>query len=167
MKKVLLIPIGFFLGISLLFNNCDKDKSVEVLPLMSAKVDNEDWSSVFTNAVMYMQEDYISIVGTPGSAENADKSIQILVNKRQEGTYVFEVSNIDECMIYYTKTAGATYGSSDFYQALMATVTISKIDTEKKTVSGTFSGTLYEDATSGYINITDGKFENMPYQEAE
>ena len=166
---MLFISIGFFLGISLLFNSCDKVNDILALPSMTAKVDNTTWTSVFNTAAMYRNNDYISIIGAPEISADADKLIRIEVNQRLEGKYEFEMSIIDDCMIYYSKTAGATYGSSDYYEAILATVTITKIDTEKKTISGTFSGTLIETShtTNDEINITEGKFDNISYQEIE
>jgi hypothetical protein len=169
MKKIILLTIGLFLGIGLLFNNCDKVNDILALPTMSAKVNTVSWTAVFTNAIMYIANDYISITGTPEISENADQLINITVNQRVEGTYEFETGTIkDDCKIIYLKTAGATYGSTDFYQSTIATVTITKIDTEKKTVSGTFTGTLYEtSASTDFVRITEGKFDNIPYEEIQ
>jgi hypothetical protein len=170
MKKIALLTITFILGISILFNNCDKVDDILALPSLSAKVNTVAWTAVFTNAVMYISNDYISITGTPEISENADQLINITVNQRAEGIYEFETGTIkNDCMISYLKKAGATNGTADYYKSDIATVTITKIDTEKKTVSGTFTGTLKEtsNTTNDFVRITDGKFENIPYQEIQ
>ena len=170
MKKLLVICTVFFLSLSaLLFNGCDL-KDILPIPSMTAKVNGDSWTSLFRASVMYISNNYFSVIGSPELSENADKVINISVYGRQPGTYELNPGTLTtECLIVYLKKAGAANGSSDYYVSTTATVTITKVDETKKTISGTFSGTLVE--SSGTVNdevtITEGKFENLTYQEVQ
>ncbi|OQY05251.1 MAG: hypothetical protein B6I20_01630 [Bacteroidetes bacterium 4572_117] len=169
MKKLFGSLVTVFIVIFMVsMNSCDED-GVLVLPSMKATVDGSQWTSLFRATIVDQTagSESIIITGTPTVSETADKTIVITVNGIAARTYKLSVAEgRTECLIAYKKTANAADGSDDYYVSLDATVTITKIDFEKKQVSGSFSATLYPNGNilQTKMEIRSGTFENLNFQ---
>lgn len=169
MKKTVKTIILSFIAVILLSGvSCESLEDILPIPSMTATVDGESWTSIFRYSVLYEANGVIMITGTPEVSENVDKAIILSIFGKEAGTYVLSTTEplSNQCAVVYKKTANAQNGSSDYYIAHTATITITKIDKEKKLLSGTFSATLMQSDTPEATNvvITNGKFENLNYQ---
>jgi hypothetical protein len=153
----------------LLLGSCEEVKEIIPLPSMKATVDGEAWTSIFRATVLFKSNNMITVTGTPDVSENVDKAIIISIFGTETGTYNLTPGTLTaECAIVYKKTANAENGGDNYYTSYDATVTITKIDKDKKQVSGTFSGKLISTGSAiGEISIANGTFENLNYQEQE
>jgi hypothetical protein len=168
--KELSKKIVFFLftGFIFLVNSCDKVNDFIPVPSMAATVDGESWTSIFRYSVLYQSNAMFMITGTPEATEEVDKAIVLSIYGTEPGTYELIPGTLTtNCLVVYKKTAGAVDGSDNYYISSIASITISKIDTEKKHISGTFSASLFpsNNPVGTEIIITNGKFENLTYQE--
>ncbi len=155
--------------IAVFMNSCDKVDEIIPLPSMKATVDGVAWTSIFrlTTVDQTAGSERITVTGTPTASETADKAIIITVNGITAKEYSLSAVPVKtECLIVYKKTANAADGSDDYYVSYKATVNITKIDLDKKQVSGTFSGSLLpsNNLLTTEINITNGTFENLNFQ---
>lgn len=164
MKKILKSISLVFVALFLL-GSCEEVKEILPVPSMTATVDGEAWTSIFRATVLFESNNMITITGTPEASKEVDKAIIVSINATEVGTYEQAplTNPIGDCNILYKKTANATTGSADYYLSTTATVTITKIDKEKKQISGTFSGSLLSTGANEVI-ISNGKFENLNYQ---
>ena len=150
-------------------NSCEELNDIIPVPSMKATVDGEAWTSIFRLTVVKQAPDpeMITISGTPTASETADKAIIITVNGIDVGEYnLSAMGGLAECAIVYKKTANAADGSDDYYVSYSATVNITKMDMDKKQISGTFSGSLVpsNNPLATEVNITNGTFENLNFQ---
>jgi len=155
---------GLFIAILLIsVNGCD-DTDIDILPSMKATVDGEAWTSLFRLSTV--SDSTIVIMGTPTISETADKTIILTTFGVTEGTYTLSLGSLTgDCTIAYKKTADAEDGGDNYYIAYEATIVISKLDTEKKKLSGTFNAKLRSTGNlADEVIITDGTFDNLNYQ---
>ncbi len=168
--KTILKGLSVILIALFLLGSCDEAANILPVPSMKATVGEEAWTSIFRATVLFKSNNMITITGTPDVSENVDKAIIIDIYGTDVGSYNLTSTGTltTDCWIVYKKTAGATDGGDDYYISHNATVTITKIDKDKKQVSGTFSGTLFSTGSLvDEISITNGTFENLNYQEQE
>ena len=163
MKKVILSSSLICMAVVMILFSDGCKKAEELFPSMSAKIDGTEWSAI--TKVTTMQSAQFLINGTSSSGE----VINVTVFGTSEGTYLLEF-NTDTSISVKTqfsglyKPKGAVSDSSN-YIAKEGTVVLSKVDTENKTVSGTFNFTARKTSLTdtSTVNITDGKFEDLKY----
>ena len=151
--------------------SCDETENIiPAVPSMKATVNDTAWTSIFRLTVVKQTagSELITVTGTPTLSETADKAIIVTVNGIEAREYNLStaIPIKTECAIVYKKTASAADGDDDYYVSVNAKVNITSIDLEKKTLSGTFSGTLYPNGniTKPSMEITNGSFENLNFQ---
>lgn len=162
MKKVLLYSIVLVLGLAA----CRKETSLEnggaTAGNFTARIDGVQWTAAGTKEGASILAGIIQITGI--SADN--KEITMTITDSAAGTYPVNqttasfaaYANVDSSELY----AYSTNQGSDSTQA-GGTVTISKIDTVAKTISGTFSFKVYRDIDGREKTITNGVFTKIPY----
>jgi len=168
MKKILQsIGIVFFIGLIISLNSCSKDSTILNLPSMKATVDGAEWTSIFRLSVLNQNQSPANIVitGTPTLSQTADKTIILTIKGTDAGTYTLGLGSATaQCLVVYKKTSDAAANSGNYFTSTEATITISKLDKEKKQMSGTFSAKLYAIGVATPVVITNGIFENLNYQ---
>ncbi len=157
--------IGLFIAmLTISITSCDETQVADLLPSMKATVDGEAWTSLFRLSTV--TDSSIVITGTPTASQTADKTIILTVFGTGEGTYQLGLGSLTaDCAVAYKKTANAADGEDNYYVAYEATIVITKLDTENKKLSGTFSAKLRSTGQlADEIVISDGTFENLNYQ---
>ena len=151
-------------------NGCEKVKDIIPVPSMKATVDGEAWTSLFRVSVYNESQTPSSIIitGTPGTTEISDETIILTVFGLEEGTYNLSTTLTTgaalECAVVYKKVAGADETDDNYYAAYEATVVITKLDKEKKMISGSFTAKCINTATIvDEVIINSGTFENLNY----
>jgi len=160
--------LGVFVFIGLIsLTSCEKDKEIIPLPLMKATIDGVEWNSIFRLSVMNSSvvPANIVITGTPSLSQTADKTIILTIKGIDAGTYNLSPGTLTaQCLVVYKKTSDAAENSGNYFTSTVASITISKIDTAKKQLSGSFSATLYAIGVAQPVVINNGTFENLNYQ---
>lgn len=143
--------VGFF------STSCDKDNDGNIIiPTISATIDNQEWMGLAPKGVL------TSGVLTIASTSLDGKAITITVNGDKEGTYELNPLLLKtQCGALYKPSLLNSQESS----LLSATgnVVITKFDTSKKRVSGTFEFTLANTALTATAQITKGTFNDVSY----
>ena len=127
----------------------------------SFEVDFNGETFVASNAVAIMGNGTISLGGFNTST---GQEFGIVIDGTAVGSY-----SDDALLMSYTPDAGSeyTYSNMNIIEGLSSgEVTITEIDTENHTISGTFSFTGWwgdEEANVPPIEFTNGVFENVPY----
>ncbi|CAM4098605.1 DUF6252 domain-containing protein [Flavobacterium antarcticum] len=154
------------------FTSCssDSDGTAVANSTVSAKIDGQNWQSIpnGVNITVTSVEDegvsqnVLQMVAT--SANLTVLTLQFPINNLVEGTYTFQGDQAG--MLSYTDLSSfSLYGSSAENGTL--SVTISNVNLAQKTLSGTFSGTLYDLMESGASKqITNGTFQNVKFETA-
>ena len=153
--KFLLSLLVFFLAA------CHKEASVDnsVEPL-SANINGQSW--VATNTFSYVIGGYIDIEGV----DSIGRSLSLVLNNMVRGNYPLSRETASAAA-YMDRTTIHTFTTNFSKDPSLAggQVTITEINKAKKTISGTFSMSLYND-TAGYkITVTQGNFKNLPYDD--
>jgi hypothetical protein len=164
MKKAILYAI-ILVGIWSI-SSCKKETSIEnpvsQVGNFTAKIDGVQWTAALTSEQATILGGVINITGI--SANNQE--ISITLNNDQTGNYTLNqaslslaaYADIDSSDLYaFTTNEGA-----DTTQA-GGQVTILKIDSVQKTISGTFSFKVYRDLDGRGKTITSGVFTSLPY----
>jgi hypothetical protein len=153
MKKV-----GIILIAALLFVSCEED-ILELFPEMSAEIDGVEWNSIAR--VNKMNDNNIVISGVSLGGE----TILLTINGTTEGTYDI-VDAPPGLVAAYNESELADINNPDLsnaYLGVIGTVTLSEVNTSKKTLSGTFRFTATR--VSDTKDITAGVFEDIKYTE--
>ncbi len=164
-----LLTLGLFAAITVILNSCNKD-----LPSMSCKVGDNNWVSTFRLTTM----GEVDVAGLSGILITATNTVSasegeyfaILLRGNSEKEYNLAVTLTTgqlECATIYIPNAADTSATAKQYIGTAGTVTITEVDTDNKTISGTFSFTMKNSLLdTESIQITEGKFENLKYSEA-
>ncbi len=147
-------------------NSCEEVEGILPIPSMEATVDGEAWTSLVRISVFNESEEpqRIIITGKPTADDTADQTIILTVFGNDVGTYELGVGTLisGDCLVVYNKTTDV---GNDIYTSTEATITITAMDKEKNTISGTFSAKCLTIATiPDEVIITNGTFENLNYQ---
>ncbi|WP_188934299.1 DUF6252 family protein [Puia dinghuensis] len=162
MKKVLLYSLAIVLGLAA----CRKETSIEnggtAAGNFTAKIDGVQWTAATTKEGASILGGIIQITGI--SADN--KEITMTITDSVAGGYPLNqttpsfaaYANVDSSELY----AYSTNQGSDSTQA-GGSVTITRIDTVAKTISGTFAFNVFRDIDGRKKSITNGVFTKIPY----
>lgn len=149
-------------------NSCNKDE----LPSMSSKINSTTKNFIFRATTKGDIEGIggFAIVGTTGTDLDDGEYLALLIRGIDVRTYDLTVTLSNnakfECEAIYRPEV-AEGETSKVYVAKSGTITITKIDEDKKKVSGTFTLTLQNKLIAeDVVTITDGKFENLLYTNA-
>ena len=144
--------VGFFA------TSCDKnDDGTPIIPTISATIDNQEWMGLAPKGVL------TSGVLTIASTSLDGKAITITVNGDKEGTYDLDLTLLkSQCGIVY-KPIIANGEETSSLIGNQGKVVITKFDTSKKRVSGTFEFTLANTALTATAQITKGTFNDVSY----
>jgi len=159
MKKLLLIGILAFTAFSIIISGCKKDEDEneeETTPKvgMSAKIDGVSWTA--DQAGCIVANVTTGIAGTKEQGQN----ITVTVSQFEEGEYslLFEsqvnVGAIIDSNVTYT---------TNINEACSGQVIISEINMTDSTISGNFDFVAYSPIGKGFIEVTEGKFEKIPF----
>lgn len=137
---------------------------------ISATINGQSWQSIqngVTATFSSVDDDGITKNVLQLIAVNADQSIltlQFPINNLTEGTYSFEGEGAG--MLNYTDFSTFSLFSSSNSEGTFS-ITISDVNLTQNTISGTFSGTLFDVMQSGASKeITNGVFTNVKFESA-
>jgi len=146
--------IGLCLGLVLVAMSCSKDSDSIIDTKMGAKIDGNSWSSI--TRVSVMAGETITITGT----STADVMV-ITINGITAKTYTLSIIPVStECACVYQPSLIS--GENDWYYSTSGTVTLTKVDTVNKKISGTFQFTVAKGLLSTK-SITSGVFNDLSY----
>ena len=153
--------------------SCKKENSNELPPVqpdpnapsVKMKVNGFTWEAdQFAGASSMNGMLNISAIGKD------KKRITITLFDKTPGTYILDIPATDGVAAFvdsteanplaYATNQGRTPGQAG------GTVEITKVDAIKKTVSGTFSFRLYRELDNKQVFISEGSFQNLPYNTA-
>ncbi len=149
----------------LLFSSCRDDN-----PYLTAKINGKDFNSVFR--VSYkgnlpaIGESFL-ITATDGLDITSGAYLTILIRGTEEKEYRLDVELLDgvyQAAAVYKPAGQSDTTSTGKYYGVSGKITLVKVDTKHKKISGTFEFTL-KNKNGDVIQITDGKFENLIYTE--
>jgi hypothetical protein len=156
MKKLILAAV---VACAALFTtSCDKDDNGNIIiPAMSATIDGQEWMGVAPKGILTS-----GVLNITCSSLDA-KFINITVKGDKEGTYNCDLLLLNtQCGIVY-KPVIATGEETSSLIGNKGKVVITKFDTSKKRVSGTFEFTLANTTLTASAQITKGTFTDVSY----
>jgi hypothetical protein len=174
MKRTLLFFALALLTTSVLLTGCKKDENPADggsgggntqtgAGTMSAKIDGQSWSSTsipgLPGAYATYTSNNLTLIGTQVQGTSASTFNITIANVTGTGEFrlgLFPVGSFQGVGAYGT-SAGQAWATTN---TETGTVTITKLDTQNKIVSGTFSFRCRStNATPEIRNITDGRFD--------
>ncbi|GAB4283499.1 MAG: hypothetical protein Kow0068_08360 [Marinilabiliales bacterium] len=146
----------FFIVITLL--SCKKDSNPAS---MEATIDGTKWTAITRVSKHFVSTGMYTITGTSASGE----VLVITIKGEEEGSYNSSTS-IDSlnAQVGAVFQPDASSPTEDNFFSTSGTVTITELDKNEQTISGTFSFTMSK--MSETKSITNGKFENLNYSES-
>ncbi|WP_320052680.1 DUF6252 family protein [uncultured Acetobacteroides sp.] len=153
MRKLILAAV---VACAALFTtSCDKDNDGNIIiPAISATIDGQEWMGLAPKGLL------TSGVLTIASTSLDGKAIDITVKGDKEGTYKLEIGYA-QCLALYKPSLLTTTEAS--LASTTGKVVITKFDTTKKRVSGTFEFTLVNTSLTATAQITKGTFTDVSY----
>ncbi len=155
MNKVILKSslIALFAGL-LMITSCEKDNPLGYK--MTATIDGTTFNSLVTLA--YIQDNKMLIEGTSSNG----KIIVLTVSGTTPGTYALSASPaLAQFAAVYKESATVT--TEDTWASVSGTVSITSVDTNAKTLSGTFSLKMKKDLTDNILEISNGSFTGVKF----
>jgi hypothetical protein len=167
------------LTIAIAFSSCKKkDNPPPSNPTSGAKVtcviNGKTWSSKSANEKINMQDSFMYGVNatmeadtlgmTAISVDGADTSWLLIsgtLNSNKLGTYTQE----DVAAIYFPSFKAEDILNVFFNYTVTSSVTITKYDATKKTISGTFNITMTPTSSGTTYTINTGKFDDIPFEQ--
>lgn len=168
MKNLLSKSISFLTLISLLFVfSCGDDDSPDntdnTAPgTMTCKVDGTQWTSATATATIL--NGIMNITGVSSD----DQVFTITLDGDSEGSYSLDPS-LQNVIAHTIDTNGsnpAYVSNQNTVNTNFGVVTVSEIDTDNKTISGTFQTEVHRIIDGEVKIITEGVFEKIPYVES-
>ncbi|MCG8698192.1 MAG: DUF6252 family protein [Bacteroidales bacterium] len=153
MRKIIIVLTAL-----LVFGACDDDDIKELLPEMSATIDGAEWNTI-TRVTTFNKGQQFVIVGTSFAGEIL--TLYIYGNEAKE--YELTLEGGKNCAAGYK--ASASDSADDIYAGVTGKINLSEINTDKKTISGTFEFTMTK--LTETIKITGGKFSKLRYTETD
>lgn len=158
-----------FLIITIFFVSCKKDEDKSI---MSANINSQKWNALIKVTTYSSSTETFLISGFPNLSQSAEKSIIITIKGNKIKNYSLSAYTDElsaECLIVYKTSNNSQAGSDSYFISYNADVSISKIDFEKKLISGSFKGTMYPngDPNLQSIPISDGVFNNLKFIEID
>jgi len=163
--RIRLIHISFVI-ISLCLFSCAKEVSYEGPPGaradFRAMINGAEWIAIDSAKAATMLGGTITLSGISWDG----KEMNITLDDTVTGLYALDqgslslasYSNVDSSDLYaYTTNQGNGPSQAG------GTVTVTAIDRNKMTLSGTFSFNMYRDIDGRQIKVTEGVFANIPY----
>ncbi len=149
--------IGLILASVVLLSACDNDEVKELLPSMTASVDGSKWESL--TRVSFEKSGRFTVTGTSFSG----KTISFTTSGNTEGTYELKLDSLTtKCTALYKETIEAT--TEGTYLAISGSVTISEINMDKSTISGSFEFSFPKPKSKNEtIKVTNGKFSRLKF----
>lgn len=157
MKKISLLFTLFFIGLTVV--SCSNDDDFQpTAPYVSFSFNGEKTYIAGENDQKMASVDNTGITLSAGTQfANLPSSTLITMTFpiQGEGTY-------NDVRFYVSKNGGS-YTSLDENEETNGTVTVTEIDTQNHTISGTFSFTAYNIYDTTTAEVTAGVFEEIPY----
>ncbi len=148
---------GIILMITILSGGCTlEDLLEEFAPDMSAKIDGIEWNTTLQYTAL--EEGKFIITGT--SIDGKSLSITIIGNS--PGAYELSLTS-SQCGAIYKTSPNST--NEDVYLSVSGTVNLSVVDTEQNKISGTFVFSLRRDISEPNVEITQGIFNSLTYED--
>jgi hypothetical protein len=152
MKKLIVV----LLSICVLSDmGCKKDNSNAGPASFSAKVEGVDWTANNVSGIASATDPSTAITATNIS----DEKMTLAFYTHNTGTITFKANDPYSFGSY--ATADNEYSTLNSSSPL-GTIIITDFDKSQKIISGSFSFTG-KNTAGNKINITEGKFENVPY----
>ena len=160
--------LALFFFTSLLSCSSDSDGNSTASSSISAKIDGQTWNSIqggVTASVTSLDDEGITKNVLQVIAIKADQStltLQLPIDNLIEGTYTFDSESSG--MLSYSNLTALSFYSSGAAPEGTFSITISNVNLTQNTISGTFSGTVYDFTESGDSKqITNGVFQNVKF----
>ena len=144
-------------------NSCDELNEIIPVPSMKAMVDGEAWTSLARVSIFNetATPQNIVITGKPTLEETVDQAIVLTITGNDTGTYKWDILTQQfDGVVAYTLVTNAV---NVVYVSTEATITVTEMDKEKNTISGTFSAKCLDPVLVKEVIITNGTFENLNY----
>ncbi|MEA3444602.1 MAG: DUF6252 family protein [Bacteroidota bacterium] len=136
------------------FSSCDKE-DLKIFATMTAKIDGQAWTSSLRTTELLSEKFVITASSLGGEL------IVITTFGIAEGTYTLSlIPTVTEMSAVYKASTDAT--TEDTYAALEGEIVLTEVDTNEKTISGTFKFSALNLLTET-IEITEGKFDDLKY----
>lgn len=159
--------MALFFFTTFLSCSSDSDGGSTTSSSLSAKIDGQTWNAITNGVVANVSN--LDDEGIPKKvlqiiAAKADQStitLQFPIDNLIEGTYTFDGEGAG--MISYSNIAQFSIYNSSATEGTV-TVTLTNVNLTDGTISGTFSGTVYDIMGSGASKtITNGTFQNVVF----
>lgn len=138
----------------LLITSCEKDNPLGYK--MTATIDGSSFNSLVTLA--YIQDNKMIIEGTSANG----KIIVLTISGTNPGSYALSATPpLAQFAAVYKESATVT--TEDTWASVSGTVSLSSVDTNAKTISGTFSIKMKKDLTNNTLEISNGSFTGVKY----
>jgi len=155
MKKIIskVTLLVLFTGV-LLISSCEKDNPLGYK--MTATIDGSSFNSLVTLA--YIQDNKMIIEGTSVNG----KIIVLTVSGINPGTYALSANPpLTQFAAVYKESA--TVSTEDTWASVSGNISLTSVDTNAKTISGTFSVKMKKDLTNTTLEISNGSFTAVKY----
>lgn len=153
MKNKFILCLFFVLPV--LLSSCKKEAIDITGKKMAAYIDGKTWDTNVRATVL--QNGVFVITGT----SILDGILVITINGENPGTYNFSATSLQlSCLATYTPSA---LNPADTYASTSGKVILTKVDTQNKTISGTFEFTVVN-ATLDFKSIKSGVFNDISYE---
>lgn len=140
------------------FSACEEGTSSGSRPLMTALVNGSNWRCPEPHG--RVSDNAIIIYGT--SAEG--QTIQMTIFSGETGQYNLNSVNQHEGILIPNTSPYATTYSTNYSESGSGVVYISSVNQDSRVLAGTFYFKAYKPDGSSYKNITQGKFQDVPYK---
>jgi hypothetical protein len=155
MNILKLSALSLCLG-SFLFAGCNKDNSV-ISSKVTATIGGSSWTSI---AAAKKTSTSFIISGTQLSSSLVTSELVITIKGLTTGTYKLSVLPVStECLATYTPNILKPLVT---YASTTGTVTLSEIDTDNQTISGSFNFTCANTSVET-LSVESGKFTDVKY----
>ncbi|HEX9981067.1 MAG TPA: hypothetical protein VGB50_10945 [Flavobacterium sp.] len=147
MKKILLLPVFFLLGI---FASCSSDEDSDPKSVLTARINGTEYTfnTIHVDQVHYPAEGYTDLEVTASIDNNPIRTITFIVAENSLGTHV---------TWYFTY-----FLHQSPYQKVEEAFNIDVTENSGARLKGTFSGEVHDTESGETLTITDGTF-NITY----
>lgn len=155
MNKIIskLTLFAIFSGM-ILITSCEKDNPLGYK--MTATIDGTSFNSLVT--VAYIQENKMIIEGTSVNG----KIIVLTVSGTDQGSYALSANPpLAQFAAVYKESVTVT--TEDTWASVSGNISLTSVDTNAKTISGTFSVRMKKDLTDNILEISNGSFTGVKY----
>lgn len=166
-KTVKILTLVAIIAMTTFIYSCSKDEDGNIVisvPKLSATVGDSTFTSVFRQT--NLADSIFTISATTGASLEKGKKMIIIVRGNTIGTYNLDTNPFDTSSTVQAKSSISYWpeGAKTPYLGISGQVEITKLDTAKNKISGTFNFEMAKTAAANdKLNVTNGTFENLNY----